>query len=137
MTHVAAPHYVDQLGLIVGGFGIIVGLYLKYVSPYDHDKGAIAGFLSIGAAILLLSSEALLLADVWVITGRLAAMTILAFIQMWLFLRVYLRGPFPTPRESMMIHLVAVDAAEAEEDLSYVEMYRRALEVVRNGSELG
>jgi hypothetical protein len=121
------PHSVELIGLLVGfGLGVIPGLYLHFVSPFDHGWHAKLNFLGLGTATVLLSAEPTLQAESLVVEARVLALGILASLQMALFARLLLREPLPTPRQAMMIHLCDAGLAEPDEDLSVVQMYRRA-----------
>jgi hypothetical protein len=127
MSHAAAPHIVDILGLVVGFvLGIIPGLYLHLVSPFDHGQRSKLGLIGLGTAIVLLSAEPALQLEALVIGARIISLVILAFLQVWLFARLVMTGPFPTPQQAMMKHLEDADMADEDEDLNILQMYARA-----------
>jgi hypothetical protein len=127
MSHAAAPHIIDILGLVVGFvLGIVPGLYLHLVSPFDHGQRAKLGLLGLGTAIVLLSAEPALQLEAFVLGARIISLVILAFLQVFLFARLVMTGPFPTPQQAMMEHLVEADMADEDEDLNILQMYARA-----------
>jgi hypothetical protein len=134
MPLAGAPQIVDVLGLVVGFvLGIIPGLYLHLVSPFDHGQRAKLGLIGLGTAIVLLSAEPALQLEVLVIGARAISLIILAFLQVFLFARLVMTGPFPTPAQAMMKHLVDADLADADEELNVLQMYWRAFRLDGNG----
>lgn len=112
MSHVLTPSWVGAMGLLVGTIGICCAIYLSMVSPYAHSLWTRLGFLFIGTAIILLSTEPIINQHILVVTARVLAIVVLTMAQFSLLAMVVYFGPFP-PRGRAMQGRLGDEAAGA------------------------
>lgn len=116
------PDWVASIGLLVGTIGVCSAIALTMVSPYAHSLWSRVGFLFLGTAIILLSSEPIISEPELLIAARTTAIAILSVFQLMLLGVVLYFGPFRSRGRALQGRL----GAEGDDEVGTVELRLKA-----------
>ena len=89
MGYTLVPHWVDTLGLVAGGLGVSIAVWLQLVTPRRIRSRYVTAFLALGSALILINLGPVVEGPFLVVAARTAAYISLIVAQTYLGYRVW------------------------------------------------
>lgn len=92
---------LNYIGMVTGGVGVIIAIYLQLISPKHCPPQYVVFYLVVGTGLMLIHLNGALMSSVTAIVLRLAGYTILIAIQVGSAYHIYQRMDNQSSTESL------------------------------------